>query len=50
MVKQMAEHVELYRWRDPPGEPLPITIDPIPVNDGTPSEGEIRVAVAGLSN
>jgi hypothetical protein len=50
MVKQMAERVELYRQRDPPGEPLPINIKPIPVNDGTPSEGEIRVAVAGFSN
>jgi hypothetical protein len=50
MVKQTAERVDLYRQRDPPGEPLPINIDPIPVDDGMPSEGEIRVAVAGLSN
>jgi hypothetical protein len=50
MTKQTAERVELYRQRDPPGEPLPININPIPVNDGMPSEGEIRVAVAGLSN
>jgi hypothetical protein len=50
MVKQMAERVDLYMQRDPPGEPLPINIDPIPVDDRTASEGEIRVAVAGLSN
>jgi hypothetical protein len=50
MVKQTAEHVDLYRQQDPPGEPLPINIDPIPVDDSTPSKGEIRVAVAGLSN
>jgi hypothetical protein len=50
MVKHTAERVNLYRQRDPPGGPLPINIDPIPVDDGTPSEGEIRVAVAGLSN
>ena len=50
MVKQTAERVDLYRQRDPPGEPLPINIDPIPVDDGMPSKGEIRVAVAGLSN
>jgi hypothetical protein len=50
MVKQTAEHVDLYRQQDPPGEPLPINIDPILVDDGTPSKGEIRVAVAGLSN
>jgi hypothetical protein len=36
--------------RNHPREPLPINIHPIPVNDRTPSEGEIRVAVAGLSN
>jgi hypothetical protein len=50
MVKQTAGGINLYRQQDPPGEPLPINIDPIPVDDGTPSEGEIRVAVAGLSN
>jgi hypothetical protein len=50
MMKQMDERVELYRRWDPPREPLPINIDPIPVNDGKPSEGKIRVAVAGLSN
>jgi hypothetical protein len=49
MVKQTAERINLYRQWDPPGEPLPINIDPIPVDDGTPSKGEIRVAVAGLS-
>jgi hypothetical protein len=50
MVKQTAEHVELYRQQDPPGDPLPININPIPVDDRTLSKGEIRVAVAGLSN
>jgi hypothetical protein len=50
IVKQMAERVKLYMRQDPPGEPLSINIDPIPVNDGTPSEGEIRVVVTGLSN
>ncbi len=49
-VKQMAECVKLYMQQDPPGEPLPINIEPIPFYDGTPSEGEIRVAVAGLSH
>jgi hypothetical protein len=50
MVKHTAERVNLYMQQDPPGEPLLINIDPIPVDDGMPSEGEIRVAVAGLSN
>jgi hypothetical protein len=39
MVKQMAKRVDLYRQRDPPREPLPINIDPIPVDDGTLSKG-----------
>jgi hypothetical protein len=47
---EMAEHIDLYRQRDPPGEPLPINIDPIPVDDGTPSEGEIRLSeIAGCA-
>ncbi len=50
MVKQTAERIEFYRQQDPPGEPLPINIDPIPVGEGTPSKWEIRVALAGLSN
>jgi hypothetical protein len=50
MAKQMVERVELYKQRDPPGEPLPVNIGPISVDDGMPSKGEIRVAVAGLSN
>ncbi len=50
MVKQTAGRVDFYRQWDPPGDPLPINIDPIPVDDGTPSKGEKRVAVAGLSN
>ncbi len=50
MVKQTAERIELYMRRDPPGEPLPININPIPAKDEMLSKGEIRVAVAGLSN
>jgi hypothetical protein len=50
MVKQTAERVELYMWRDLPGEPIPININLIPVYDRTQGEGEIRVAVAELSN
>ena len=50
MVKQTAERVELYARRDPPGEPLPINIDPIQLNDEAPSDGEIREAAGGLTN
>jgi hypothetical protein len=50
MAKQTAERLELYMRQDSPRELLPININPIPVNDGTPSEVEIQVAVAELSN
>ena len=50
MVKQTAECVDSYRQRDPLRDPLPINIDPIPVDNGMPSKREIWVAVAGLSN
>jgi hypothetical protein len=50
MVKQTAERLKLYRQQDPPGDPLPMNIDPIPDDDGPPGKGEIRTAVAGLSN
>ena len=50
MATQMAERVELDVRRDPPSDPLRINLDPIPVNDEVPSDREIRVAVAGLTN
>ena len=50
MVKQTAERVELYARRGPQGEPLPINIDPIQLNDKAPSDGEIREAAGGLTN
>ncbi len=46
----MAECIELYMQQNPPREPLPININPIPVNNQTLSKGEIWGAVAGLSN
>jgi len=50
MVRQMAERIALYARRDSPGEPLPINVDPIPIDDGTPTDGEVRQAVQELSN
>jgi hypothetical protein len=45
MVRQTAKRIALYARRDSPGEPLPINVDPIPVEDGTPMDGELRKAV-----
>jgi hypothetical protein len=50
MVRQTAERITLYAQRDSPGEPLPININPIPVDDGTPTDSEVRAAVQDLTN
>jgi hypothetical protein len=50
MEQQTAEWVALYARRDSPGDPLPVNIDPVPINDGTPTNAEIREAAQQLSN
>ena len=50
MVKQTAKQVEFYARRDSPGEPLPINIDLIQLNDAAPSDGEILEVAGGLIN
>ena len=53
MERQMLEHAELYWWRNSPGPPIIIdnaemlTKD---IRDDTPTDGEIRVTVAELTN
>jgi hypothetical protein len=49
MDHQTAERVGLYTRRQLPGEPLPINIDPVDINNATPSNGELRVAVGELT-
>ncbi len=49
-MKQTAKRVALYARRDSPGEPLPINIDPIQLNNVAPSDGEIWEAAGGLTN
>ena len=48
--KQTAERIDLYSQCDPLGDPIVITADPTEVWDNTPTNGEIRVAVAELTN
>ena len=50
MQKQTNERVALYGKVDPPGEPIPINIDPFTINDAIPTEPEIRSVVKGLRN
>jgi hypothetical protein len=50
MVWQTAEQVALYARRDSPGDPLPVNIDPVPIDDGTPTDTEVRAAAQELTN
>ena len=50
MERQTSERVDLYLRRQSPGAPLPILIEPVEICDNPPSDGEIRDAVAQLSN
>ena len=45
MEKQTAERVELYGKVEPPGDSIPINVDPYNVEDEVPKDPEIREAV-----
>jgi len=46
----MRESVELYTKVQPPGDPIPINIDPFAINDEIPTDAEVREVVRGLRN
>ena len=48
MEKQTKERVELYEKIEPPGDPIPINIDPFEINDAIPTESEVGTVVTGL--
>ena len=50
MAKQTAEREELYRKVIPPGDPIPINVDPYEVQDEVPGDMEIRAKVKDLRN
>jgi len=50
MVKQTQERKELYAKVPPPGDPIPINVEPSPVRDEVPEEPEIREKVINLRN
>ena len=50
MDRQTLERVDLYLRRQSPGAPLLILVDPVEICDNPPHDGEIRDAVAQLSN
>ena len=51
MLKRItAERVALYIQVPPPGDSMPVEIEPFEVEDGVPDEGEIEWAVKCLRN
>ena len=50
MKKQTVERAALYGKVDPPGEPIPINVDPFTINDDTPTNAEVRAVVKGMRN
>jgi hypothetical protein len=50
MEGQTAEWVALYVRRDSPGDPLPINIDPVHIDNGTPTDTKIQDAAQQLTN
>ncbi len=50
MECQTLERVNSYVRRMSPGDPLPINVERIEINDDAPSDGELQIAASELSN
>jgi hypothetical protein len=50
MERQTLERVNLYARRSLPGDPLPINVERIKINDDVPLDVELRTAASELSN
>ena len=50
MERQMLEWVDLYARRESPGNPLPINVTPVVINDDVPTDGELRHVAGELTN
>ena len=46
----MVDRVDLYSYVPPPGENIPVSVKPFPVDDSVPTEDEIEWAVTRLQN
>ena len=44
----MVERVDIYSYVPSPGKNIPISVQPVPVDDSVPREDEIQVAVEQL--
>jgi hypothetical protein len=50
MECQMLERVDLYVRRESPGDPLPINVTPVVINDDVPMDGKLWQVAGELTN
>jgi len=50
MEKQTREREELYERQVPPGDPIPINVEPFEIRDESPEDAEVREVVRNLRN
>ena len=50
MAKQTGKREELYAKVQPPGDPIPINLQPFNIYDSVPKEPEIQVVVKAMRN
>ena len=50
MEHQTSERVDLYAWRQSPGNPLPIHLKPVKINNDALSDNKIKTATGELTN
>jgi hypothetical protein len=50
MERQMLERVDLYARRESPGDPLPINVTPVVINNDVPTDGKLRQVAGNLTN
>ncbi len=50
MEHQTLERVDLYAWRESPGDPLPINVTPVVINNNVPMDGKLRQVAGKLTN
>ena len=50
MERQTLERVDLYAWRQSPGNPLPIHLKPVKINNDALSDNKIKTATGELTN
>ncbi len=50
MERQTSERVDLYARRESPGDPLPINVTPVKIDNNAPSDGKLQQVVGKLTN